>query len=108
MDSDESAYKEEVDRLALRCEDNDLLLTTNKTKELIMGFHQDQQESSVTGFKFLCMTLCSNLVHQHHFFLSTLSIDHHSSDTLVNFYCCTIERILTNCKLLFVCMGTAQ
>ena len=40
-DNDESAYRDEVDRLAAWCEDNNLLLNTTKTKELIVDFRRN-------------------------------------------------------------------
>ena len=39
--NDESAYREEVDHLAARCEDNNLRLNTSKTKELIVDFRKN-------------------------------------------------------------------
>ncbi|KAI3377374.1 hypothetical protein L3Q82_008562, partial [Scortum barcoo] len=103
-DSDEAAYREEVDRLAEWCDTNNLLLNTGKTKELI-GMTVER----VNSFKFLGVhisedltwtTGCSKLVkkaHQRLFFLRTLRKNHLSSDILVNFYRCTIESILTSC-----------
>lgn len=119
-DNDESAYREEVDRLVVWCDENNLLLNTNKTKELIMDFRRKADTHSpfhingaaverATSFKFLGIrisqdlnwsTNCSYLVkkaHQRLFFLRTLKKTHLSSDILVNFYRCTIESILTNC-----------
>ncbi|KAI3356309.1 hypothetical protein L3Q82_017200, partial [Scortum barcoo] len=92
-DSDEAAYREEVDRLAEWCDTNNLLLNTGKTKELIfLGVHISEDLTWTTG--------CSKLVkkaHQRLFFLRTLRKNHLSSDILVNFYRCTIESILTSC-----------
>lgn len=39
--NNESAYREEVDRLAAWCEDNNLMLNTSKTKELIVDFRRN-------------------------------------------------------------------
>uniref|UniRef100_A0AAZ1Y5A1 Reverse transcriptase domain-containing protein n=1 Tax=Oreochromis aureus TaxID=47969 RepID=A0AAZ1Y5A1_OREAU len=119
-DNDETAYREEVDRLAEWCNRNNLLLNTEKTKELIVDYRRNADPhppihikgtavESVSSFKFLGVhisedliwtTNCSKLVkkaHQRLFFLRTLRKNHLSSDILVNFYCCTIECILTNC-----------
>ncbi|TWW76279.1 hypothetical protein D4764_13G0009410 [Takifugu flavidus] len=115
----ESAYREEVDRLATWCHNNNLLLNTN-TKELVLDFRRKTDihppihingaaVEHVSSFKFLGIHLsqdltwttnCSSLVkkaHQRLFFLRTLKKNHLSSDILVNFYRCTIERILTSC-----------
>ncbi|KAI3370165.1 hypothetical protein L3Q82_024450, partial [Scortum barcoo] len=120
QDSDEAAYREEVDRLAEWCDTNNLLLNTGKTKELIVDFRRNADPHTpihikgmtverVNSFKFLGVhisedltwtTGCSKLVkkaHQRLFFLRTLRKNHLSSDILVNFYRCTIESILTSC-----------
>ncbi|TWW76323.1 putative RNA-directed DNA polymerase from transposon BS [Takifugu flavidus] len=119
-DNDESAYREEVDRLATWCHNNNLLPNTNKTKELVLDFRRKTDihppihingaaVERVSSFKFLGIHLsqdltwttnCSSLVkkaHQRLFSLRTLKKHHLSSDVLVNFYRCTIESILTSC-----------
>uniref|UniRef100_A0A3B3BP10 Reverse transcriptase domain-containing protein n=1 Tax=Oryzias melastigma TaxID=30732 RepID=A0A3B3BP10_ORYME len=119
-DNDEAAYREEVDRLADWCDINNLLLNTEKTKELIVDFRKNADPHApihikgkvverVDSFKFLGVhisedlswtTACSKVVkkaHQRLFFLRTLRRNHLSSNILVNFYRCTIESILTNC-----------
>lgn len=119
-DSNEAAYREEVDRLAEWCDTNNLLLNTEKTKELIVDFRRNADPhppihikgtavERVNSFKFLGVhisedltwtTSCSKLVkkaHQRLFFLRTLRKNNLSSDILVNFHRCTIESILTNC-----------
>uniref|UniRef100_A0AAR2M507 Reverse transcriptase domain-containing protein n=1 Tax=Pygocentrus nattereri TaxID=42514 RepID=A0AAR2M507_PYGNA len=118
--NDETAYREEVDRLAEWCDTNNLLLNAEKTKELIVDFGRNADPhpsihikgtavERVNSFKFLGVhisedltwtTSCSKLVkkaHQRVFFLKRLRMNHLSSDILVNFYRCTIESILTNC-----------
>ena len=40
----ESAYREEVNELALWCQDNNLSLNVNKTKELIVDFRKQRRE----------------------------------------------------------------
>ncbi|TWW65007.1 hypothetical protein D4764_22G0006540 [Takifugu flavidus] len=131
-DKDESAYREEVDRLATWCHNNNLLLNTNKTKELVLDFRRKTDihppihinraaVERVSSFKFLGIHLsqdltwttnCSSLVkkaHQRLFFLRTLKKHHLSSDILVNFYRCTIESILTSYrKALQKVVKTAQ
>ena len=42
--NDETAYREEVRALAERCQENNLSLNVNKTKELIMDFRKQQRE----------------------------------------------------------------
>ncbi|KAI3359381.1 hypothetical protein L3Q82_002885 [Scortum barcoo] len=105
-DSDEAAYREEVDRLAEWCDTNNLLLNTGKTKEeLIVDFRRNADPHTpihikgmtverVNSFKFLGVhisedltwtTGCSKLVkkaHQRLFFLRTLRKNHLSSDIL--------------------------
>ncbi|TWW76326.1 hypothetical protein D4764_13G0009880, partial [Takifugu flavidus] len=104
-DNDESAYREEVDRLATWCHNNNLLPNTNKTKELVLDFRRKTgihppihingaAVEHVSSFKFLGIHLsqdltwttnCSSLVkkaHQRLFFLRTLKKHHLSSDIL--------------------------
>ncbi|KAL0147888.1 hypothetical protein M9458_056809, partial [Cirrhinus mrigala] len=118
--NDETAYREEIKHLASWCTDNNLLLNTTKTKELIVDFRKGRRGSHepihingmavepVSSFKFLgthisdlsWTTNTSSLVkkaHQHLFFLRTLKKNQLSSAVLVDFYRCTIESILTNC-----------
>ncbi|KAK3558114.1 hypothetical protein QTP86_009886 [Hemibagrus guttatus] len=101
--------------------DNNLLLDTSKTKELIIDFRREKGRSHdpihingmavehVSSFKFLghyisedlsWITNTSSLVkkaHQRLFYLNTQKKNHLSSTILVNFYRCMIESILTNC-----------
>ncbi|KAL0186167.1 hypothetical protein M9458_017837 [Cirrhinus mrigala] len=119
--SDETVYREEIKHLATWCTDNNLLLNTTKTKELIVDFRKGRRGSHepihinrmavepVSSFKFLgthisedlsWTTNTSSLVkkaHQRLFFLRTLKKNQLSSAILVNFYRCSIESILTNC-----------
>ncbi|TKS65503.1 RNA-directed DNA polymerase from mobile element jockey [Collichthys lucidus] len=119
--NDETAYREEVQHLTTWCADNNLLLNTSKTKELIVDFRKERRSTHdpihmngmaverVSSFKFLgthisedlsWTTNTSSLVkkaHQRLFFLRTLKKNHLSSAILVNFYHCVIESILTNC-----------
>uniref|UniRef100_A0A3P9IWZ8 Reverse transcriptase domain-containing protein n=1 Tax=Oryzias latipes TaxID=8090 RepID=A0A3P9IWZ8_ORYLA len=120
-DNDETAYREEVQHLATWCADNNLLLNTNKTKELIVDFRKKNGSTHdpihingmvverVSSFKFLGTTISEELswatntsslvkkAHQRLFFLRTLKKNQLSSSILVNFYRCAIESILTSC-----------
>lgn len=119
--NDETAYREEIQHLAMWCTDNNLLLNTTKTKELIVDFRKERRGSHdpihingmavepVSSFKFLGTHISEDLswntntsslvkkAHQRLFFLRTLKRNQLSSAVLVNFYRCTIESILTNC-----------
>uniref|UniRef100_A0A8C1PS38 Reverse transcriptase domain-containing protein n=1 Tax=Cyprinus carpio TaxID=7962 RepID=A0A8C1PS38_CYPCA len=120
-DNDETAYREEVQHLATWCADNNLLLNTSKTKELIVNFRKKKGSTHdpihingmvverVSSFKFLGTTISEDLswttntsslvkkAHQHLFFLRTLKKKRLSSAILVYFYQCAIESILTSC-----------
>ncbi|KAK3527269.1 hypothetical protein QTP86_018625, partial [Hemibagrus guttatus] len=97
---------------------------TFKTKKLVIDFRREKGRTHdpihingmavkhVTSFMFLgthisedlsWTTNTSSLVkkaHQHLFYLNTLKKNHLSSIILVNFYCCAIESILTNCIIV--------
>ncbi|KAI3367275.1 hypothetical protein L3Q82_008318 [Scortum barcoo] len=71
-DSDEAAYREEVDRLAEWCDTNNLLLNTGKTKELIVDFRRNADPHTpihikgmtverVNSFKFLGVHISEDL-----------------------------------------------
>ena len=45
--NDETAYKEEVRALGEWCQENNLLLNVNKTKELIVDFRKQQRVEHV-------------------------------------------------------------
>uniref|UniRef100_A0A3Q3E360 Reverse transcriptase domain-containing protein n=1 Tax=Labrus bergylta TaxID=56723 RepID=A0A3Q3E360_9LABR len=119
--NNESAYRDEVQRQAVWCADNHLSLNTMKTKETIVDFrkskggthtplHIDGAEvERVTSFKFLGVHISEDLTWslntssaikkalQRLFFLRRLKKAHLSPQILTNFYCSTIESILTNC-----------
>ncbi|KAI3369025.1 hypothetical protein L3Q82_025435 [Scortum barcoo] len=110
-----------ADDITHECADNNLLLNTNKTKELIVDFRKVKRETHdpihingmaverVSSFKFLGIHISENLswtantsslikkAHQRLFFLRTLKKNHLSTAILGNFYRCAIESILTNC-----------
>uniref|UniRef100_A0A9J8B5F0 Reverse transcriptase domain-containing protein n=1 Tax=Cyprinus carpio carpio TaxID=630221 RepID=A0A9J8B5F0_CYPCA len=119
-DNNETAYREEVQHLATWCADNNLLLNTSKTKELIVNFRKKKGSTPdpihingmvverVSSFKFLGTTISEDLswttntsslvkkAHQRLFFLRTLKKNQLSSAIVVNFYRCAIESILTS------------
>ncbi|KAK3561235.1 hypothetical protein QTP86_030585, partial [Hemibagrus guttatus] len=125
--NDETAYRAEVQHLVAWCADNNLLLNTSKTKDLIIDFRREKGRTHdpihingmavkrVSSYKFLGTDISEDLswttntsslvkkAHQRLFYLNTLKKNHLSSTILVNLYRCTIESILTNCI-----MGTAQ
>ena len=70
--NDESAYREEVRDLGEWCQENNLFLNVNKTKELIMDFRKQQREhppihidwtteENLEIFKFLSAHITDNL-----------------------------------------------
>ncbi|XP_044155393.1 monocarboxylate transporter 4-like [Bufo gargarizans] len=108
-DNDESDYREQVKHLAVWCADNNLLLNTSKTKELIVDFRKENPTHEsihiigtavewVSSFKFPGTHICENLswstnisslvkkAHQRLFFFRTLKKNHPSADLLVDFY----------------------
>src|SRR4029434_4273392 len=79
-DSDESAYREEVDTLTTRCQDNNLTLNISKTKEMIVDFRRRQEVKHaplhINGsevekfscFRFLGVNISNDLTWSDHFF----------------------------------------
>jgi hypothetical protein len=70
--NDEAASREEVKALRERCQENNLILNVNKTKEMIMDFRKQQREhppihidgtvvESVVSFKFLGVYITDKL-----------------------------------------------
>ena len=64
--NDETAYREEVRALGVWCQENNLSLNVNKTKEMIVDFRKQQREHTpihidrtavekVESFKLLCV-----------------------------------------------------
>lgn len=119
--NDESAYREEVQRLAAWCANNNLALNTSKTKEIIVDFRKAKpgthtpihingaEVERVTNFKLLGVHISQDLswslntstlikkAQQRLFFLRKLKKAELSPQILRNFYLCTVESILTNC-----------
>jgi hypothetical protein len=61
-DNNETAYREEVRKLAVWCQDNNLSLNVSKTKELIVDYRKRRAEQAtvvewVENFKSLVSTL---------------------------------------------------
>uniref|UniRef100_A0A9J8C8P2 Reverse transcriptase domain-containing protein n=2 Tax=Cyprinus carpio carpio TaxID=630221 RepID=A0A9J8C8P2_CYPCA len=115
-DDDESAYRDEVQHLAVWCATNNLELNTQKTKEIIVDFRRtrshahtpiyingavvERVEFQVLWHPHLWSHNTSTLVkkaQQHLHFLRSLKKVHLNPRILVEFYRCTIESILTNC-----------
>ena len=118
--NDETAYREEVRALGGWCQENNLSLNVNKTKELIVDFRKQQREQppihiegtaveKLESFKFLSVHITDKLkwsthtdsvvkkVQWHFFNLRRLKKFGLSPKTLTNFYRCTIESILSGC-----------
>uniref|UniRef100_A0A3P9AUA1 Reverse transcriptase domain-containing protein n=1 Tax=Maylandia zebra TaxID=106582 RepID=A0A3P9AUA1_9CICH len=117
---DESAYRDEVERLSSWCKDNNLLLNTKKTKELIIDYRRHKTEiqpliisddcvERVADFRFLGVSIEGNLswsvntsellkkTQQRLYFLRVLRKNNITQRLLVSFYRASIESILTYC-----------
>src|SRR4029434_5829930 len=127
-DSDESAYREEVDTLTTWCQDHNLSLNIIKTKKIIVDYRRWQEEEhaplhingskveKVSCFRFLGVNISNDLIWSAHtdkvvkearkrlFFLKRLKKLGMDSVILTNFYRCTIESILTGC--ITMCYGS--
>ncbi|KAI5618998.1 gastrula zinc finger protein XlCGF28.1-like [Silurus asotus] len=118
--NDESAYREEVQRLTAWCGANNLSLEVDKTKEMVVDFRRAQSDQSplifdgssveiVKSTKFLGVHLADNLTwslntssitkkaQQRLYFLRRLRKAHLPSPILTMFYRGTIESILSSC-----------
>ena len=116
--SDESAYRGEVERLAGWCSENDLELNVSKTKEMVFDFRKKKTPlvpltitgevvEEVRSFKFLGTTISSDLkwdenfssaikkAHQRLFFLRQLKKFKVSHSILTQFCRSATESILT-------------
>jgi hypothetical protein len=117
-ENDETAYREEVRDLAVWCQDNDLSLNVNKTKELIIDYRKTWAEQApintdgavveqVESFKFLGVHITNELSWSKHtktvmkrahlFPLRKMKRFGMGPQILKKFYSCTIETILTGC-----------
>ena len=113
---DETAYREEVRDLGVWCQENNLSLNVNKTKEMIVNFRKQQREhppihingttvEKVESFKFLRVHITDKLKWSTHtdsvvkkaqqclFNLRRLKKCGLKPKTLTNFYRCTTKRL---------------
>ena len=116
--SDESAYRTEVNRLVNWCDENNLKLNTSKTQEVIIDFRKKRDPvppliikgeviKQVSHAKFLGTTIASSLsweencrlikkkAHQRLYFLRQLKKFRMRREILYQFYKASIESILT-------------
>ena len=110
--ADESAYREEVERVVDWCTNNDLELNVAKTKEMIIDFRKNktgigEQVELVDSFKFLGTTIANTLkwdinaeiiakkAQQRMFFLRQLKKFRVNKTILTQFYQAVIESVLT-------------
>ncbi|KAI4878794.1 hypothetical protein NFI96_009235 [Prochilodus magdalenae] len=118
--NDESAYREEVQRLTDWCRTNNLSLNVDKTKEMVVDFRRTRRDHSplhidgstveiVKSTKFLGVHLAEDLTwslntstitkkaQQRLYFLRRLRKAHLPPPILTTFYRGTIESILSSC-----------
>ncbi|XP_078019488.1 uncharacterized protein LOC117251154 [Epinephelus lanceolatus] len=117
---DESAHRAQVEHLTAWCRDNNLLLNTSKTKELIVDFRRKKMDiqplhirgecvKRVSVFRFLGVHITDNLTwctntaelvkkaQQRLYFLRILNRHNIPQKLPVSFYHCSIESSLTYC-----------
>lgn len=118
---DESAYREEIHRLAVWCSTNSLVLNTSKTKELIVDFRKKRESvpallyingecvERVETFKYLGVLISNDLswaanttaivkrARQRLHFLRVLRRNNMDRRLLIRFYHATVESVLTYC-----------
>lgn len=130
-DGDETAYRDEVNQLALWCTDNNLALNTLKTKEIIVDFRRNRPDilpihihgdcvEIVSNFKYLGLHLDQNIswktntialvkkAQQRLHCLRVLKNNNLAQELLVSFYRCTIESVLSYCIPVWYASCTAQ
>lgn len=128
---DESAYRDEVERLCVWCGENNLALNTAKTKELVVDYRKkkaDIQPLHINGervervaeFRFLGVTIDQGMTwsanttalvkkaQQRIYFLRLLKKNNLSERLLVSFYRGSIESILTYCICAWFSSCTAR
>lgn len=117
--NDESAYRDEVTSLTSWCQENNLSLNVSKTKEMIVDFRRQRVDQhlplhinstvveQVSSFRFLGVHITEDLSWTQHadsvvkkarqrlYFLRRLRKFSMNTNTLTNFYRCTIESLLT-------------
>lgn len=127
---DETAYREEVQRLSVWCKENNLFLNISKTKELIVDYRRTKANiqplvidgacvERVSDFRFLGVHLRDDLTwntnttatikkaQQRLYFLRVLRANHLPQSLLVAFYRSSIESILTYCLCVWYSSCTA-
>ncbi len=123
-DGDESAYRQEVEQLAVWCSLNNLELNTLKTVEMIVDFRRNPpvlppltiMNSTVTAvesFRFLGTTISQDLKWDNHidsaqqrlYFLRQLRKFNLPQELLIQFYSAIIESVL--CSSITVWFGSA-
>ena len=116
--SDESEYRDQVNKLISWCNDNNMELNVNKTKEMIVDFRRKKSSPPsplvidgrtvelVQHFKFLGSTISSNLklelnvvnivqnVQQRQYLLKRLRSFGLTTQVMLNFYRAVIKSIL--------------
>ena len=126
---DEEAYRREVASLVSWCEDNNLTLNKDKTKEMIVDLRKKRsphrplfigelEVERVSSFKYLGVHISDDLTwtlnttqlvkkaQQRLYFLRRLRKFGMSPEILRNFYSCIVESILTGC--IAVCYGSTS
>ncbi len=127
----ETAYREEVERLSSWCSDNNLSLNVQKTKELILDFRKHrpahtpllingQQVETVPTFKFLGMHISADhygapntkalvkKAQQRLHFLRVLRKNNLDQKLLLAFYRSSVESVLTYCLSVWYSGSTAE
>ena len=117
---DETAYRDEVERLVGWCSANNLLLNATKTKELVVDYRRKKTViqplmiggvcvERVSDFRFLAVNIMEDLTwgvnttglvkkaQQRLYFLRVLRRNNIPQKLLVSFYRCSIESILIYC-----------
>ncbi|KAK3537446.1 hypothetical protein QTP70_010415 [Hemibagrus guttatus] len=124
QDSDESAYRQEIEQLAAWCSLNNLELNTLKTVEMIVDFRRNTPLTimnstvpTVESFRFLGTTISQDLkwdnhidsiikkVQQRLYFLLQLRKFNLPQELLTHFYSAVIESVL--CTSITVWFGSA-
>ncbi len=127
----ETAYREEVERLSSWCSDNNLSLNVQKTKELILDFRKHrpahtpllingQQVETVPTFKFLGTHISADhswapntkalvkKAQQRLHFLRVLRKNNLDQKLLLAFYRLSVESVLTYCLSVWYSGSTAE
>ncbi|KAK3538268.1 hypothetical protein QTP70_033525 [Hemibagrus guttatus] len=127
---DESAYRDEVEQLTVWCRENNLLLNTSKTKELVIDYRRKNTDilpliisrdwvERVADFRFLGVYIEEDLnwsvntsellkkAQQRLHFLRALRKNNITQRLLVSFYRCFIESLLTYCICVWYTSCTA-